>query len=178
MLAYVDQCPAVSEGPRGPETRYLLTPMVYARLLQAAEIKEGDTVLDVAGTGYSPAVLSRLAASVVSVESDPTLAGRARAALANMGAGNVTIVEGPLSEGYAASAPFDVIVINGSFQVEPAALIAQLKDGGRLVGVQGVGRAGRAMVYRKSGSATSGRAVFDAAAPLLAEFTREPAFTF
>jgi protein-L-isoaspartate(D-aspartate) O-methyltransferase len=179
VLAYSDQCPAASEGPRGPETRYLLTPMVFARLLQAAEIKETDKVLDVAaGAGYSSAVLSRLAGSVVALESDPALAERATKILAEGGAQGVSVVQGSLAKGESSRGPYDVIVVNGAFQVEPTQLFAQLSDGGRLVGVHGVGRAGRAMVYRKVGTSIGGRTVFDAAAPVLAEFTREPAFTF
>lgn len=179
VLAYTDQCAAASDGPRGPQTRYLLTPMVLGRLLQAAEIAEGDSVLDVAsGTGYASAVEARLGARVTALESDPALAAGSRALLARAGAASVTVVEGPLSKGHAAGAPYDVIVVNGSFEQEPTELLAQLADGGRLVGVKGTGRAGRAMLYRKSGTAVSGRPVFDAAAPALAEFQPVPAFAF
>jgi protein-L-isoaspartate(D-aspartate) O-methyltransferase len=179
VLAYTDQCASATDGPRGPQSRYLLTPMVLGRLIQAAEVGEGDSVLDVAcGTGYTSAVLSLLGAHVTALESDPALAERARALLAAHTAGPVEVVTGPLAAGHPARAPYGIIVINGSFEQEPVGLLSQLKDGGRLVGVKGSGRSGRAMLYRKSGTAVSGRPVFDAAAPSLPEFLPVPAFAF
>jgi protein-L-isoaspartate(D-aspartate) O-methyltransferase len=175
VLAYTDQCAAASAGPRGPQTRYLLAPMVLARLIQALEISAGDSVLDVAaGTGYASAVMAALGARVTAIESDPALVARASTLLAGTG---IEIVQGALATG-PNGGDFDAILLNGSFEVEPAGLFALLKDGGRLAGVKGSGRAGRAMLYRKSGSVVSGRPVFDAAAPALVEFEKIPAFTF
>lgn len=176
VLAYTDQCAAASEGPRGPQTRYLLTPMVLARLVQALEIAEADSVLDVAaGTGYASAVMARLGARVTALDSDPALVAKARTVLGGTG---IEVVQGPLATGPAGGGAFDAILVNGSFDVEPTGLFALLKDGGRLAGVKGSGRAGRAMLYRKSGSVVSGRPIFDAAAPSLVEFEKIPAFTF
>jgi protein-L-isoaspartate(D-aspartate) O-methyltransferase len=175
-VAYVDSPLAVA-GSAG--TRTLLTPMVLGRLIQTAEINPEDRVLDVAcATGYSAAVLSRLAAEVIAVESDSVLAERARGALSALGCANVSVVTGALDKGAADRGPYDVIFVGGSFEVEPQALLDQLKDGGRLVGVMGTGRAGRAMIYRRSGQTVSGRVAFDAAAPSLAEFRRPPEFVF
>lgn len=178
VLAYTDQSPAASEGPVGPQTRHLLIPMVLARLVQAGEVRPGCRALDVAtGRGFGAAVLARLGAEVTALESDPALAALARTILAQLAPG-VTVVEGPLTAGHPGRGPFDVILVEGSFEVEPKGLFDQLADGGRLLGVKGTGRSGRAMVYRKSGGFVSGRPVFDAAAPLLAEFKAEPAFAF
>jgi protein-L-isoaspartate(D-aspartate) O-methyltransferase len=178
VIAYSDQPAAASDGPRGPASRFLLTPMVLARLVQAAQIGEGERVLDVAtGTGYGAALAQHLGGTVVGLESDAGLARHAKALLAELAPG-AEVVEGALEKGWAAGAPFDVVIVEGSFEVEPVALFAQLADGGRLVGVKGTGRAGRAMLYRKSGEVVSGRPIFDAAAPALAEFRRAPAFVF
>jgi protein-L-isoaspartate(D-aspartate) O-methyltransferase len=175
-LAYVDRTITVGEGAG---RRPLLAPMVLGRLLQTAEIGADDVALDVAcATGYSSAVLARLAASVVALETDAGLAARARHLLDTVGVANAAVVTGPISDGCPAEAPYDVIVVNGSFEEEPGKLLAQLRDGGRLVGVLGSGRAGRAMLYLRSGKTVSGRSVFDAAAPALPEFRSAPAFVF
>lgn len=175
-FAYVDQSLTVSADGG---SRAMLTPMVFARLLQAANIKPTDVALDVGcGVGYSSAVLARLAGRVVALESDAGLSAKASELLVALGVDTVEVVTGALREGYAKHAPYDVIVVNGAFEVEPSALFAQLGEGGRLVGVFGTGRSAKAMVYRKSGAAVGGRAVFDAAAPVLEEFRTAPAFVF
>ena len=170
--AYVDQ------PQRLGGSRALPAPMVLARLIQAAEIEPGDRVLEVGcGTGYGAAVLTALGASVVALESDPELADRAKVCLAAAGAA-ATVVTGPLRAGWAELGPFDAIVMNGSFETEPSELLSQLREGGRLVGVRGVGRSARAMLYRRAGGHSSGRPVFDAAAPILPGFEATPAFSF
>ena len=159
--------------------RRLIKPMVLAKLIQAAEIGAGDHVLDVGcGTGYSSAVLARLADSVVALEEEPVLARQAAENLRMIGAGNVTVVTGPLTEGWQVGAPYDAILLNGATEIEPTALCRQLKDGGRLVGVKGRASAGKAMLYRVFGHDVSGRPIFDAAAPLLPGFVESPAFVF
>ncbi|WP_158266711.1 protein-L-isoaspartate O-methyltransferase family protein [Alsobacter soli] len=176
-FAYVDR-PLTVQAPGGGR-RTMLTPMVFARLVQAAKIDPEDRVLDVAcGTGYSSAVLAQLAGSVVALESDQGLAARASELLGGVAADNVTVTVGALKDGHPAGAPYDVIVVNGAFEVEPTALFSQLRDGGRLVGVFGAGRAAKAMVYLKSGDVIGGRAIFDAAAPLLDDFKSAQTFVF
>lgn len=177
-LAYVDRdVPVGAAGEGGP--RRLIKPMVLAKLMQAAEIGEGDHVLDVGcATGYSSAVLARLAGSVVALEDDPVLARRAVETLQAMGTSKVTVVTGPLSAGWPAAAPYDVIFLNGATEVAPRTLLQQLKGGGRLVGVLGRAPNGRAMLYRASGADPSGRPIFDAAAPVLPGMARPETFVF
>ena len=129
-------------------------------------------------TGYSSAVLSRLAGAVTALEQEPALARRAREILQTLGASNVTVVTGPLIEGWPATAPYDAILLNGSTEIEPQALLRQLKDGGRLVGVRGRGGTGKAVLARAFGREVSGRPIFDAAAPLLPGFAQPAAFVF
>lgn len=175
-LAYLDlDVPAAEEGG----ARRLVKPMVLARLLQAAEIEARDHVLDVGcATGYSSAVLAQLAGTVVALEQDPSLVRGATEHLQAVGAANATVVAGPLTEGWPARAPYDVIFLNGATEIVPKALFRQLKDGGRLVGVLGGAPLGRAMLYRASGGEVSGRPIFDAAAPLLPGFGAPAAFAF
>jgi len=172
-LAYLDEDLLIAPG------RYLMEPSPLAKLLQLAEIASTDRVLDVGtGTGYSAAVLSRLAASVVALESDDSLAGRARDALSRTGAANVEVVTGGLASGHLAGAPYDVIVLEGAIEMLPDALTAQLRDAGRLVAVEGRGNAGIAKVYLNSGGLITGRRAFNAALKPLPGFERTPAFEF
>ncbi len=91
---------------------------------------------------------------------------------------NVTVVTGALAAGWAQGGPYDAIVLEGTTEVVPHALCAQLKDGGRLVCVLGSGPGAKAMLYRKSGDDVGGRPLFDASAPLLPGFAKQPVFAF
>jgi protein-L-isoaspartate(D-aspartate) O-methyltransferase len=173
-LAYLDLDVPVGEGAGA---RRLLKPQVVAKLLQAADLAATDRVLDVGcATGYGAALLARIAAQVVALEQDPALAQTARAALA--GLPNVSVQSGTLSEGWPQGGPYGAIVLEGATEVAPQALFRQLKDGGRLVCVLGSGPGAKGVVYRRSGEETGGRAVFDAAAPLLPGFVRPLEFAF
>jgi protein-L-isoaspartate(D-aspartate) O-methyltransferase len=160
-------------------TRCLLKPMVLAKLIQAAEVAEGDRVLDVGcATGYSSAILSKLARRVVALEEDDSVTASATRALAEVGAGNVRVVTGKLTDGWPGDAPYDVILLNGSTEVAPQALLDQLADAGRLVAVVGRSPIGRGTIYRRSGAHVSAHPEFDAVAPLLPGFSKPPAFVF
>ncbi|NBJ10100.1 protein-L-isoaspartate O-methyltransferase family protein [Microvirga arsenatis] len=175
-LAYIDQDILVSNGA---ERRYMLSPMILGRLIQALAIEPGERVLDVAcGRGYAAAVFHKLGAQVTALEADEALASAAVQSLKAAGAGSVTVVAGSLDQGYAANAPYDAILVNGSVEVRPDALLQQLAEGGRLVCVKGRGRAARATLYVRSGDAFGERSLFEAAAPLLAPFVQPPGFTF
>jgi len=177
-LAYLDLDLAIHAAPV-PSTRRMLKPMVLARMIHAADIGPEDSVLDVGGlTGYSAAVIAPLAGSVVSLEEDPELSRHAHANWRDLGLANVTSVTGPLTAGWPQAAPYDVILVNGATQVEPADLFSQLKDGGRLVLIAGSGPASKATLYRRSGTDVSGRPIFDANAALLPGFAKAPAFVF
>lgn len=171
-LAYLDRDLPVGEGHRR-----LLKPMVLAKLVQAAEIATGDHVLDVGcATGYGAAVLARIAGQVVALEEDARLAEAARAALAAQS--NVSIVIGPLTEGWPQTAPYDAILLEGAGEFAPHAFLRQLKEGGRLVCVLGSGPAAKAMLYSRSGAELGGRPIFDASAAVLPGFAKTPSFAF
>jgi protein-L-isoaspartate(D-aspartate) O-methyltransferase len=178
-LAYLDLDVPVQDDQNGRPTRRMLRPMVVAKLMQAAEVARTDRVLEVGcGTGYAAALLSHLAQEVVALEQDTDLAKAATAALAAVGAANVSVVTGPLTAGWEAKAPYDVILLSGATEIVPRALFPQLKDGGRLICVQGRKPGGKAFLYRSVGGDVSGRAVFDSGAPLLPGFVEPPAFVF
>lgn len=178
-LAYLDLDVAVSGTKGGDAARRLLKPMVLAKMIQAAAVTAGDRVLDVGcATGYSSAVLARLAHSVVALEENPALAGEAEENLNAIGASNVSVVTGPLTQGWQAAAPYDVIFVNGASEVVPHTLCRQVGEGGRLLVVLGRAPLGRVMLYRAVGGDVSGWPIFDAAAPLLPGFAAAQAFVF
>jgi protein-L-isoaspartate(D-aspartate) O-methyltransferase len=174
-LAYLDLDLPVGEG--GGHARRLLKPMVLAKLIHAADMSATDRVLDVGcATGYAAAVLARIAGRVVALEQDANLAKSAQAVLSALP--NVDVVSGPLVDGWAKAAPYDVILLEGATEVEPQSFCHQLKDGGRLVCVLGSPPGASAMLYRRSGAELGGRAIFDAAAALLPGFAKPPVFAF
>jgi protein-L-isoaspartate(D-aspartate) O-methyltransferase len=172
-LAYLDLDLAVDEGG----SRRLLTPRVLAKLIHAADLRGTDRVLTVGGAmGYGAAVLAQIAAEVIALELEPGLCQAARKALSAYP--NVTAVEGLLTDGCRENAPYDVILLEGATEVEPQQFCSQLVDGGRLMCILGSGASAKAMLYRRSGAEMGGRAIFDAAAPVLPGFKKAPVFAF
>jgi protein-L-isoaspartate(D-aspartate) O-methyltransferase len=161
----------------GRPARCLTKPEIFARLVQAANIGADERVLAVGcATGYSVAVLARLAREVIAVEENAELAAAAEANLS--GVGNVKVERGPLPSGWPSAAPYDVVFVDGAIEVEPKALLGQLAEGGRLVAVLGRGGAGQAMVYRADHGDISAVAAFNANAPVLPGFEKSAEFVF
>ncbi|MGP8233376.1 MAG: protein-L-isoaspartate O-methyltransferase family protein [Methylovirgula sp.] len=183
-LAYSDNALKITDAKPGEAERRLLPPLILARLIQEAEIKPGDNVLDVApGTGYSTAILAGLTQNVTALESDPGLQAATKANLAAAGLGAIPVLGGPLRDGVASAAPFDVIFVNGAVEDHLDQLFAQLRDCGRLVTLSRVANsvdrlACRAVAFEKNSGEISTRTLFDASAPLLPEFGKDPAFVF
>jgi protein-L-isoaspartate(D-aspartate) O-methyltransferase len=170
-IAYLDLDVAVAPGRR------MLKPMVLAKLVQAAGVDGTDRVLDVGcATGYSTALLGRLAGEVTGLEESDALAGVAAQNLRD--AANVKIVTGAFRDGWAAAAPYNVILVNGAVEVVPKTLCGQLADGGRLVCIHGSGPAGKATLYLRTGAEIGSRPLFDAVAAALSDFVKPPAFVF
>ena len=178
-LAYVDEDIAVHADVVGAYKRYLMEPMSMARLVQLAAIQKDDIVLDVGcGTGYSTAVLSMLCSSVVAVECDETLAAQAGEHLTELNYDNAVVVTGALEAGYPGEGPYDVIFIGGAIDIVSEELLSQLKDGGRLVTVEGHGNSGSACLYTNSGNQVSGRKAFNCAVKPLPGFESAESFEF
>ena len=173
-IAYVDEDISVGGG------RWLVEPMVLARLIQALNLRASDLVLDVGcATGYSSAILARLANTVVALEEDPDLVASATAALAELDTDNAVVVEGRLAEGYASQGPYQAILINGSVAEVPAKFADQLTEGGRLATVlSDDGRMGNAVVMTKIGGHLVPSILFDAATPTTPGFERAASFVF
>jgi protein-L-isoaspartate(D-aspartate) O-methyltransferase len=172
-IAYVDEAVAFAEN------RYLMEPMIFGRLLQIAGVTADAVVLVIGcGTGYSAAVLSRLASTVVALESDAALAAQATEILTDLDIDTVAVVEGPLEVGYAKQGPYDVILLDGAVAHVPDVIRDQVADGGRLVGIIAGDGVGKGTVITNHAGVFSSRPVFDAGTPALPGLEAAPAFQF
>ena len=158
----------------------MLAPRVEARLLQDAQVQRHEKVLEIgAGSGYMAALLAHRAERVVSLEIEPELVRMARANLQQAGILNVEVRQAdgaldPLPDG-----PFDVIVLSGSVAEVPRNLLAQLRTGGRLIGIVGDEPMMRATVVRRDGETTWTTAQpWDTVAPRLLHFPEPSRFRF
>jgi protein-L-isoaspartate(D-aspartate) O-methyltransferase len=178
-LAYMEEEIVVAQASSDAPARTLMSPMPLARMIQLAEVEPDNLVLDVGCvSGYSTAVLARLAESVVGLECNERLAEQASQTLMELEVDNAAVVSGPLPDGYISEGPYDVILLNGSVPEVPGALLKQLKDGGRLVTIIAQNNFGQATLFRNSAGRVSQRSVFDASAQPLTGFEREQEFVF
>jgi protein-L-isoaspartate(D-aspartate) O-methyltransferase len=174
-VAYADDDVPLGGG------RFLMEPMVLARLIQNLQPASEDKALVAAsGRGYGAALLSRLAKTVVAVEGDRALAGSAEQTMKDLGIDNVEQMVSPPELGAAAGAPYDLILIEGAVQEVPQAILDQLAEGGRLATVIAApsGALGVAHLFVKEGGVCSGRPLFDAGTPALPGFAPPPPFAF
>jgi len=178
-LAYLDRDVPIADATAKEPARWLVKPVVLARLIQAAAPGPQDRVLVVgAGSGYAAAVLSRLAASVVALEQNEVLVAKARSILPAVGIGNITVVEGPLVAGAPSFGPYDLVLIDGGVETVPESLFGQMSARGHLVAVVAAGPVGKATLFQTVNHETGGRVLFDATAPVLPGFAKAPAFVF
>ncbi|TVV73103.1 protein-L-isoaspartate O-methyltransferase family protein [Sphingomonas solaris] len=168
-FAYTDRAVPLGGG------RALNLPMSTGRMLTEAAPLPGDRALIVgAASGYTAALLALLVGSVVALEEDAALPAIARAAPA----ANVSAVTGPLVEGWAAAAPYDLIVIDGVVEAIPPAIVAQLADNGRLVAGLFDRGVARLVVGRRAGDGFGTIAFADAEAVPLPGFAKPAVFSF
>ncbi|MDP2148007.1 MAG: protein-L-isoaspartate O-methyltransferase [Hoeflea sp.] len=176
-LAYIDADLKIAET--GGVGRYLMEPSPLAKMLQLAQITRDQVVLEIGcGTGYTAAILSLLAGSVVAVESDPALAEAASVLLSDSGYDNVAVVTGDLEKGYAAEGPYDLIFFNGAVDRVPPAIFDQLREGGKLVVAIGSGLSAQAHLFVKDGGVVSGRPAFNMSVKPLPGFRAVEEFLF
>ena len=157
--------------------RVVLEPRTQGKMLDALDVQPDELVLDLGcGYGYSSAVLAHLAEAVVALEEIATLAAEAQSVLGEQGVDNVAVIEGPLAEGSARHAPFDVICIQGGVEQVPDALIDQLGEGGRIAAIFMEGALGECRIGHKLDGRMNWRMAFNATAPVLPGFREDPGF--
>lgn len=173
-IAYVDDDLPLGDG------RFLMEPLVLARLLQAAAVDANDVALVIGcPTGYTAAVLARMASAVVAVECDEKLASRVTDELTRQGIDTVAVIQGDLNSGYAKQAPFDVILFDGAVNDVPDFIANQLAEGGRLVTVvKSNGDVGKGTMITRRNGALGRRELFDANIPYLPGFEPKKDFEF
>ena len=170
--AYVGEHVPISPG------RVVLEPRLLGKILDALDLTGEDLVLDIGSAyGYSAAVIAHIAQAVIAVEGDETLAAESMPLLSEAGADNVIVEEGAMTEGAAEHGPYDVIIIEGGVETMPAALIDQLKEGGRMAAVFCEGALGTLRVGHKHNGKMTWRDEFNAHVPVMPGFARESAFT-
>jgi protein-L-isoaspartate(D-aspartate) O-methyltransferase len=166
----------------GAIVRELTAPLILARLLKEAHLREGERVLVVAGaSGYAAALIAGMVGSVVSLEEDAGLSAWAQANFASLGLANAKAATAPLEQGDPADGPFDLILVDGVSQGQFEPLFQQLKDGGRLVAVvadRPGARNGKATLFARAGGHVSPRALFDATAGSLQAFGKAQGFVY
>ena len=157
--------------------RVVLEPRTLAKLLDALDIQPDEMVLDIGcGLGYSSAVVAQMAEAVVAVEEEPAFAAEAQSQLAEHGADNAVVVEGPLAAGAAKHGPYDVILVEGSVEQMPSGLLAQLHEGGRIGAIFMEGSLGVCRIGYKIDGEMTWRFAFNASAPVLKGFERQDTF--
>jgi protein-L-isoaspartate(D-aspartate) O-methyltransferase len=158
--------------------RVVLEPRTLAKMLDVLDIGNDDLVLDLgSGLGYSAAVIARMAEAVVAVEDDESRVEEAQAVLAELGADNVILHQGALTEGAVEHGPYDVITVQGAVEHLPEALSEQLKEGGRMACLFMEGGLGTVRVGYKIDGVMNWRYAFNAGAPVLPGFEAHHAFT-
>lgn len=165
-ISYIDGSINVGGG------RYLLPPMVFAKMVEALNLQNNGSVLDIAcGTGYSSAILANFFKKVVAVESNTELASRAHLNLNKLGIDNVFIIGNNLADGYEEAAPYDAIFINGAVKEIPQKLFDQLLDNGKLVTILSYTTySARVVVFTKINGKVSGNDVLDINLPIIEDF--------
>lgn len=157
--------------------RVLLEPRTLAKMLDVLDIKPTEVILDIApGLGYSTAVLAHMAEFVIGVEDDESRAEEAQSILSEQGIDNAAIISGALAEGAAKSGPYDVIILQGAVEVLSDSLLAQLKDGGRIVAIFAEGDLGVVRIGYKMDQRINWRMAFNAGAPVLTGFAKKAEF--
>jgi protein-L-isoaspartate(D-aspartate) O-methyltransferase len=178
-LAYMDSPLRVEPARDGRPARHLLAPMTFAKLVQLARVKAEDKVLDVGpATGYSTAILARLASHVIAVECDAGLLAVAKDALEAERITGVKMVANALADGAPEHAPFDVIFVNGRLTEAPERLLGQLAPGGRLVALVGNEVAAKATLFTKIDKTIQAVTGFDSGGPMLPGFEKKVEFAF
>ncbi len=174
-IAYLDEDLPLSNG------RYLMEPMVLARLIQSLQLSESDNVMIIGvGTGYSVAIISQIVTSVIGIESRATLIQKAENNLTELDITNAVLFKERLQDGFSKEAPYNAILIDGGISFIPESILDQLSNNGKLVSIYRPDSetVGEASIWMRSGTKFSRKCLFNAQVPTLEEFRAKPEFIF
>lgn len=174
-IAYIDEDLSLSGG------RYVIEPMVMARLIQAADLKPSSSVLVVGtGSGYGAAILSKIVSSVIAIDSRAAMVQKAEQNLENLEIGNVAVIQAKLQDGYLEESPYDAIFIEGAIECVPENLVTQLGPKGVIAAVwrPAGSHIGSASLWSQNAGDVTRRDLFNAQVPVLDEFKAKPSFVF
>ena len=174
-ISYVDEDIQLSRN------RFMMKPMILARLFQSLNLKGNENILHVgSNTGYGSAILSRMCSSVISLESDKKLFEKSIHTFSNMGFDNVVPLHGSMENGVEKEAPFDIIFIEGSIETEPKSLFGQLNENGKLIAIiRPVNiKIGKAKLFFKIRDEIGQENLFDAQVSKLSIFKSKTKFSF
>jgi protein-L-isoaspartate(D-aspartate) O-methyltransferase len=179
-LAFMDVLVPLSEDAQALEQGLcMFQPRVEARMINDLDVQPSDRVLEIGtGSGYSAALLSKLAHEVVTLEINPELAEMARENLADAGCSNVSVRVADGAKDVLPEGPFDVILLSGSVEVMPQELLAHLKEGGRMAVIVGQSPVMRFTVVSKNNGQITAKEKWDIVAPRLQGFATAPRFAF
>ena len=174
-ILYVDEDIQLSRN------RFMMKPMILARLFQSLSLKGNENILHVgSNSGYGSAILSRMCSSVISLESDKKLFETSIYTFSNMGFDNVVPLHGSMENGVEKEAPFDIIFIEGSIETEPISLFGQLNENGKLIAIIRPAniKIGKAKLFFKISNEIGLENLFDAQVSKLSIFKSKTKFSF
>ena len=174
-ISYVDEDIQLSRN------RFMMKPMILARLFQSLSLKGNENILHVgSNSGYGSAILSRMCSSVISLESDKKLFETSIHTFSNMGFDNVVPLHGSMENGVEKEAPFDIIFIEGSIETEPKSLFDQLNENGKLIAIIRPAniKIGKAKLFFKISNEIGLENLFDAQVSKLSIFKSKTKFSF
>ena len=174
-ISYVDEDIQLSRN------RFMMKPMILARLFQSLNLKGNENILHVgSNSGYGSAILSRMCSSVISLESDKKLFETSIHTFSNMGFDNVVPLHGSMENGVEKEAPFDIIFIEGTIEKERKSLFGQLNENGKLIAIIRPAniKIGKAKLFFKISNEIGLENLFDAQVSKLSIFKSKTKFSF
>ena len=159
--------------------RYLSKPGIVAKLLSALDVETSETVLIIgSGTGYSAAITSKIAETVICIEEDLDLISFSESAAINNSINNIVFINNQLNKGYIDQGPYSSILIEGGVEEIPNIILDQLAEGGKLVTIIFQNDTGSAIKYSRKNNQIISQFLFSIEAPILKSFEKSKKFNF
>jgi protein-L-isoaspartate(D-aspartate) O-methyltransferase len=161
------------------KNRYLLKPAITAKLLSALELENTETILIIGSTtGYSAALSSKIAETVICIEQDHDLIDFSEKIAIENSMNNIVFIKNEMNKGYPEQGPYTCILIEGAIEEEPSLILEQLAEGGRLVTILNNNENGSAIKYSKINGQITNQFLFSMDAPVLESFKKSKKFNF